>query len=110
MVWKKIEWWFAEFCSESQVDRYLELFPELKGRLSKFAIGIFLWNMVGEIDIHNIEDIKKVRNILKVLAQSPAFDFFDESFNECSPEEVCETIGISPKAAKEEGDILTYCG
>ena len=37
---KEIAWWFAELGSESEVDNYLALFPELNSRLSKFAIGI----------------------------------------------------------------------
>ena len=37
---KEITWWFAELGSESEVDNYLALFPELNSRLSKFAIGV----------------------------------------------------------------------
>ncbi len=42
---KEITWWFAELGSESEVDNYLALFPELKSRLSKFAIGLLIWNI-----------------------------------------------------------------
>ncbi|MDE5611797.1 MAG: hypothetical protein K2I90_07265, partial [Odoribacter sp.] len=91
---KEIEWWFAEFAAEAEVDRYLELFPELKSRLSKFAIGIFIWNMDGQIDIDNPDDVSRVRLILKVLDQTPGFDFFDHNFNEADPDTVCQIIGM----------------
>lgn len=99
---KEIAWWFAELGSESEVDNYLALFPELNSRLSKFAIGILKWNISGLIDINNPDDISRVRLILKVLDQTPGFDFFDNTFNECAPETVCEIIGMSPMASVEE--------
>ena len=102
---KHIEWWFAEFAAESEVNHYLALFPELNSRLSKFAIGIFIWNMTGQIDIGNPDDVSRVRLILKVLDQTPAFDFFDNTFNEVDPDMVCEIIGMSPMAPVDEPDI-----
>ena len=102
---ERMKWWFGEFCAENQVDLYLEIFPELKGRLSKFGIGIFQWNMGGEINIENPDDVSRVRMILKVLESSPAFDFFDQSFNECSPDVVCEILGMSPKTPRNEPRI-----
>lgn len=102
---KEIAWWFAELGSESEVDNYLALFPELNSRLSKFAIGILKWNSAGLIDINNPDDISRVRLILKVLDQTPGYDFFDNTFNECAPETVCEIIGISPMAPVEEPKI-----
>lgn len=44
---KEIEWWFAELGSESEVDNYFALFPELNSGLSKFAIGILKWSIAG---------------------------------------------------------------
>ena len=102
---KEITWWFAEFGSESEVDNYLALFPELKSRLSKFAIGLLIWNIAGLIDINNPDDVSRVRLILKVLDQTPGFDFFDNTFNECDPETVCEILGMSPMAPVEEPEI-----
>ena len=102
---KRMEWWFAEYCAENQVDRYLDIFPELKGRLSKFGIGIFQWNMGREINIGNPDDVSRVRMILKVLDSSPAFDFFDQSFNECNPDVVCEILVMSPKIPRYEQKI-----
>ena len=99
---KEIEWWFSEFAAKNEVDRYLELFPELKSRLSKFAIGIFLWNMNGQIDIDNPDDVSRVRLILKVLDQTPGFDFFDNNFNEAAPDTVCQIIGMSPMTPVDE--------
>lgn len=102
---KEMNWWFAEFGAESEVEHYLELFPELKGRLSKFGIGIFIWNMAEQININNPDDVSRVRHILKVLDQTPGFDFFNNVFNECSPDTVCEIIGMSPMCPQEEHDI-----
>ena len=42
--------------------------------------------MGEEISIDNPDNVSRVRMILKVLDSSPAFDFFDQSFNEYSPE------------------------
>lgn len=102
---KHIEWWFAEFVAESEVNHYLTLFPELNSRLSKFAIGIFIWNMTGQIDIGNPDDVSWVRLILKVLDQTPAFDFFDNTFNEADPDTVCEIIGMNPMVPVDEPDM-----
>ena len=102
---KEIIWWFAELGSESEVDNYLASFPELNSRLSKFAIGIFKWNIVGLIDINNPDDVSRVRLILKVLDQTPGFDFFDNTFNECDPETVCTILGMSPIVPVDESEI-----
>ena len=107
---KHIQWWLDEFCAGDQVDRYVELFPELDSRLAKFAVGIFLWNMKGLIDIDKHDDVSKVRLILKVLDQTPGYDFFDNVFNEADPDTVCQIIGMSPVCPIEEGEIeFDYC-
>ena len=54
---KEIAWWFAELGSDSEVDNYLALFPELNSRLAKFAIGILKWNITRLIDINNPDDV-----------------------------------------------------
>lgn len=102
---KEIAWWFAELGSESEVDKYLTLFPELNSRLSKFAIGILKWNIARLIDINNPDDVSRIRLILKILDQTPGFDFFDNTFNECAPETVCEIIGMSSMTPVEEPKI-----
>ncbi|MBD5344892.1 MAG: hypothetical protein HDR83_04935 [Bacteroides sp.] len=102
---KHMQWWLDEFCAGDQVDKYVELFPELDSRLAKFAVGIFLWNMNGLIDIDNPDDVSKVRLILKVVDQTPGYDFFDNVFNEADPDTVCQIIGMSPVTPIEEGDI-----
>ena len=98
-------WWLDEFCAGDQVEQYVKLFPELDSRLAKFAVGIFIWNMKGLIDINNPDDVSKVRLILRVLDQTPGYDFFDNTFNECDPDMVCQLIGMSPVAPIEEGEI-----
>ena len=102
---KEITWWFAELGSESEVGNYLTLFPELNSRLSKFAIGILKWNIARLININNPDDVSRVRLILKVIDQTPGFDFFDNTFNECGPETVCEILGMSPMAPIKEPEI-----
>lgn len=102
---KHMMWWLDEFCAGDQVDHYVELFPELDSRLAKFAVGIFIWNMSGLIDINNPDDVSKVRLILKVLDQTPGYDFFDNVFNETDPDTVCQIIGMSPVVSIEEGEI-----
>ena len=82
---KEITWWFAELGSESEVDNYLALFPELKSRLSKFAIGLLIWNIAGLIDINNPDDVSRVRLILKVLDQTPGFDLNPTFYNVTVP-------------------------
>lgn len=101
---KELNWWFAELTMypEVQVERYLTIFPELKSRLSKFGVGILLWNMKGLVDIDNPDDVSRVRLILKVLDQTPGFDFFDNVFNEADPETVCGIVGICPKVPVKE--------
>ena len=102
---KQIKCALEEYSAEREVNLYLELFPEFRGRLSKFVTGVFQWDKGGEINIGNPDDVSRVRMILKVLDSSPAFDFFDQSFNECSPEVVCKILGMSPKIPKEEPEI-----
>ena len=66
--------------------------------------------MKGLIDINNPDDVSCVRLILKVLDQTPGFDFFDNVFNEADPDTVCQIIGMSPVAPIEEGEInFDYC-
>ena len=76
---------------------YLNHFPELRGRMGKFYSGILNWEEQGMFKLTDADDICRIRLILKVLDQSPGFDFFDQSFNECSPEVVCEILGMTPK-------------
>lgn len=102
---KEIAWWFAELGSESEVDNYLALFPELNSRLSKFAIGVLQWNLAGIIDIKNPDDVSRVRLILRIINETSAFDFFNNTFNECKPETVCEIIGLSPVIPVDEPEI-----
>lgn len=77
----------------------------MNDRLWKYTVGVFVWNMEGLIDLTNPDDVSRVRNILKVIGSTPAFNFFDNVFNECSPEIVCEILGLSPKTPREETPI-----
>ncbi len=102
---KHIKWWLGEFCAEDKYDWLMSIFPEFNTRLAKFAVGVYVWNMTQKINLDNPDDVSKVRLILKVLDQTPGFDFFDNVFNEADPDTVCQIIGMSPLAPSEEGDI-----
>ncbi len=102
---KYLHWWFSEVSLTNEVDKYLELFPELDSRLCKFGIGVFLWNNTGKIDIENPDDVSKVRTMLKIIDQTPAYDFFDNTFNDNDPDTVSQILGIAPMNKAEEGEI-----
>ena len=84
-----------KFGAYQQVNRYVDLLPELNSRLVKFAEGIFHWYTKGLIDLDNPDDVSRIRIMLRVLDETPGFDFFDNVFNEVDPDTVCEIIGIS---------------
>lgn len=100
-----MKWWLDEFNAGNQVDHYVKLFPELKTRLAKFAVGIFLWNMKGLIDIDNSDDVERVRSILKEIEATNGYHFFDNVFNEATPDIVSGILGLSPMALEEEDDV-----
>lgn len=82
---KEIKWRFAELCHEDDVDRYLKIFPEFDSNLSKFAIGVLLWEIKGMVNLKDITDVEKIKFILKVLKNSPmAYAIFDNTFCEAS--------------------------
>lgn len=82
---KEIKWWFAELCHEEEVNHYLNIFPELDSNLSKYAIGILLWEMQGMVNLEDPTDIKQIKFILKVLKDNPmAFAMFNNTFCEAS--------------------------
>ncbi len=95
---KHIKWWLAELDAEKEYDRYMTLFPEFNTRLAKYAIGVYLWDSTGEIDITRPEDINLIHKILKAIdASSCAFDYIDNTFNECSPLLICKMVNIDDK-------------
>lgn len=100
---------FNEYLASSEMPRYLELFPELNSRLAKFGVGIFQWYGRGLIDIENPDDVSRVRLILKVLDQTPGFDFFDYEFNDLGPDSVCEILGLNAVNPRREDKLpLNY--
>lgn len=91
----EIEWWFAELGMESEVDRYVKFFPELKTRLSKYAIGILLWEMNGYIELTNSSDVIKVRKILYAIDNGNNFDNIGNTFDDLTPCGLCELLGVN---------------
>lgn len=86
-------------------EEFSKLFPELDSRMAKFIPGISLWDEKGLINLQNPDDVSKVRLILKVLDQTPGYDFFDSTFNDADPEMVCAIIGMSPMAPIQDEEI-----
>ena len=82
---REITWWFKEFEFQDRMPEYIELFPELKSRLSKFAIGILQWEMKGFISLYNSKDIRFIRNILREIDKKGYFEKLDETFNDLKP-------------------------
>lgn len=99
---KHIKWWLGEFCAEDRYEWLMELFPEFNTRLAKFAIGVYVWNMTGQIDLDNPDDVGRIRMMLKVIDTTPGFDLFDNVINEASPEMVSGIIGMSPRVVCKE--------
>lgn len=82
---KEIKWWFAELCHGDDVDRYLKIFPELDSKLSKYAIGVLLWEIKGMVNLENTADVEMIKFILKLLNDNPmVFAIFDNTFCEAS--------------------------
>lgn len=84
---------------------YLHHFPELKGRMGKYYPGILNWEEQGRFKLTDADDICRIRLILRVVDQTPGFDFFNEEFNGQSPEKVCEILGMSKNIPKEDSQI-----
>lgn len=82
---KEIKWWFAELCREEDVNRYMKIFPELDSNLSKYAIGVLLWEIKGMVNLEDPTDVEMIKFILKVLNDNQiAFAIFDNTFCEAS--------------------------
>ena len=82
---KEIKWWFAELRHEEDVNRYLKIFPELDSNLSKYAIGVLLWEIKGMVNLEDATDVKMIKFILNVLKDNPmTFAIFDNTFCEAS--------------------------
>ena len=90
---REITWWFKEFEFQGRVPEYLELFPELKSRLSKFAIGILQWEIKGLISFDNSQDIRLIRSILRAIEEKKYFDKLDETFNDLATLKLVKILG-----------------
>ncbi|MDE6057852.1 MAG: hypothetical protein K2F93_07530 [Muribaculaceae bacterium] len=97
-----------EYGEDQQVNKYVDLFPELDSRLVKFAEGILLWNKKSLINLDNPDDVSRIRIMLRVLDETPGFDFFDNVFNEADPDTVCEIIGISSVSPMGQSGTIEY--
>lgn len=103
---RHIKWWLGEFSAEDRYDWLMGLFQEFNTPMAKFAIGVYRWHMIGEINLENPDDVGCVHRILQVLDATPAYDFFDNVFNEASPDMVCGIIGMSPKVLVDESPFI----
>lgn len=102
----QIKRWLGEFCAEDKYEWLMSLFPEFNTRLAKFAVGVYRWNVMGEIDLDKPKDVERIHMILKIIDSSPGFDFFDNVFNEASPDMVSGIIGMSPEVVTEESPFV----
>ena len=61
---------------------------------STFYPGILRWSRDGEIDLDTEKGVARVIALLKVICNSPAFDFYDGDFNGQSFEAVRNSVNI----------------
>ena len=61
---------------------------------NKFYPGILRWSRDGEIDLDTDKGVARVVALLKVICNSPAFDFYDGDFNGQSFEAVKNSVNI----------------
>lgn len=99
---KHIKWWLGEFSAKDKYDWLMDRFPEVNTRLAKFAVGVYAWHLFGKLDLDNSDDVDRVHRMLKVIDSTSGYDFFDNVFNEASPEMVYEIIGMLPKVPRKE--------
>ena len=59
-----------------------------------FYPGLLRWSRDGEIDLDTEKGVARVIALLKVICNSPAFDFYDGDFNGQSFEAVRNSVNI----------------
>lgn len=69
-----------------------------------FYPGILRWSRDGEIDLDTEEGVARVEALLKVICNSPAFDFYDGDFNGQSFESVKSSVNIDLNAEEYHSD------
>ena len=71
---------------------------------STFYPGILRWSRDGEIDLDTEKGVARVVALLKVICNSPAFDFYDGDFNGQSFESVKSSVNIDLDADEYHSD------
>ena len=71
---------------------------------STFYPGILRWSRNGEIDLDTERGMARVIALLKVICNSPAFDFYDGDFNGQSFEAVKSSVNIDLDAEEYHSD------
>ncbi len=71
---------------------------------STFYPGILRWSRNGEIDLDTDKGVARVVALLKVICNSPAFDFYDGDFNGQSFESVKSSVNIDLDAEEYHSD------
>ena len=71
---------------------------------STFYPGILRWSRDGEIDLDTEKGVARVIALLKVICNSPAFDFYDGDFNGLSFESVKSSVNIDLDADEYHSD------
>lgn len=72
---------FSETEAKTFISYLHEVIPNLKGIVRKFYAGLIRWIVEDDLDIENPLDMTRVNTLLGILANHPAFDFYDKNFN-----------------------------
>lgn len=71
----------AENDAKFFVDNVESRIPSMKDGMRKYLQGIIRWIVEGQIDSNEPSDLLKVNKLLRVMKNSPAYEFYDENFN-----------------------------
>ena len=69
-----------------------------------FYPGLLRWSRDGEIDLDTEKGVARAIALLKVICNSPAFDFYDGDFNGLSFESVKSSVNIDLDADEYHSD------
>lgn len=92
----------AENDAKFFVDNIESRIPSMKDGMRKYLQGIIRWIVEGQIDSNEPSDLLKVNKLLRVMKNSPAYEFYDENFNGDSFKQVQQTLNIELDEPEED--------
>lgn len=92
----------AENDAKFFVDNIESRIPSMKDGMRKYLQGIIRWIVEGQIDPNEPSDLLKINKLLRVMKNSPAYEFYDENFNGDSFEQVQQTLNIELDESEED--------